>query len=356
MRIDGGRLAAEYGDSLMEEPPRTALIVLMGALGDAARGLALVNPLKRSYPGIRISWLIETKWEPLVRLHRGIDRVVVFRRERGLRAVPAVLRELRAERYDLVLDLQRHLKSGLFSWFSRGRRVVGFHRRDAKELNWIFSNEQISHPEREPSKLEHYLMFLDYLGVSRDSTPDFGIRPAVEGLVDQTLRKFGVQSGCYLAVLGSTWPTKDYPEEGYQRVLTLLTKGQVVLVGAGSHRAEGERLARGRANVINLVGQTDLCQLLALLSAASVAFGPDSGPAHLAGAVGTPYVALFGPTSPERVAPFGSEQLVVRSAVGCSPCYRRSCPGLDSVCMKLIAPEAVVAMIGSATSQRRAPF
>src|SRR5690606_14219230 len=93
--------------------------------------------------------------------------------------------------------------------------------------------------------------------------------------------------------------------------------------------------------VVNTIGRTTLDDLNGLLAAARACVGPDSGPAHMAAAVGTPHITLFGPTSPERTAPYGSEHLVVRSSIGCAPCYRRRCPGLGRLCMRMLSPEAV---------------
>ncbi|MDY6954147.1 MAG: glycosyltransferase family 9 protein, partial [Thermodesulfobacteriota bacterium] len=101
-----------------------------------------------------------------------------------------------------------------------------------------------------------------------------------------------------------------------------------------SNRINGPRL-------INMVGKTSLLDLVAVLKAAAVGVGPDSGPGHLAAAVGTPYVSLFGPTSPARTAPYGSEHLVVQSTIDCAPCYKRRCPGLDRLCMRSIDVERV---------------
>ena len=98
--------------------------------------------------------------------------------------------------------------------------------------------------------------------------------------------------------------------------------------------------------VINLAGKTNLRQLAAVLSAVDVAVGPDSGPGHLAAAMGTRYISLFGPTDPNRVAPYGQLEDAIIADVVCRPCNRRVCPGLGKVCMRLIQPETIVSKIG----------
>ena len=123
--------------------PRRILIVLLGALGDVARGLTVASQLKDLEAGIHITWLIEPKCRELLRYCQDIDETIVFERGRGIGALFALRRELRQRRFDLTLDLQRHFKSGLFSRLSRASQRIGFHRRNAKELNWLFSTATI---------------------------------------------------------------------------------------------------------------------------------------------------------------------------------------------------------------------
>jgi ADP-heptose:LPS heptosyltransferase len=116
-------------------------------------------------------------------------------------------------------------------------------------------------------------------------------------------------------------------------------------VGENSQAEHAATLTKQLANerIINLVGRTSIIELAALLRYASAAVGPDSGPGHLAAAVGTPYVTIFGPTLLERVAPYGCEDLAVVTSAACAPCGRRSCPGLNRVCMRSIRAEDVFA-------------
>lgn len=332
---------------------RRVLIILMGALGDVVRGLCLVDAIKSAWPDCRITWVVEPACSGLVKLHPRIDRVVVFERKRGLAGVLALRRELRREEYDVTLDLQRHLKSGLFSRFSRAPRRIGFHRRDAKELNWLFNTERVAEHGERISKVDHYLEFLKPLGIARPERLTTGLEGITLARVSADWRAELV--GPYVGVvLGSSWDTKDWPEEGYRALLEQLhTSGHrtAVLIGDSSQREMGERLEAGAPSsvkVINLAGKTSLEHLVALLRDASVCVGPDSGPAHICGGLGTRHVTLFGPTPAVRNAPRGSEDLAIVSAVGCSPCKRRDCPGLGKLCMRLISPEAVLERIRAA--------
>ncbi len=339
------------------QAPRNVLIVLMGSLGDVVRGLALVDACKAAWSECSITWLVEPACAGIVRLHPRIDRVVVFERSRGLAGVLNLRRELRRERFDVTLDLQRHLKSGIFSWLSGAKRRVGFNPKDTKECNWLFNTEFIAESAESIPKVEHYLKFLGVLGIPVPEQLSSGLEHITLANISADWK--GELSEPYLGlVLGSSWDSKDWPEEGYAGLLgTLEAEGlrSVVLLG---DRSKVEMAARLEASatalkIVNLAGKTTLKELVGVLQGARVCVGPDSGPAHICGAVGTRHITLFGPTPMIRNAPRGSEELSLSSLVGCSPCKRRICPGLNKVCMRLISPESVLQRIGDVISEKR---
>lgn len=339
-------------------PPQRILIILLGALGDVVRGLGIVNALKSAYPSCAVTWLVEPASAGVVSLHRGIDEVLVFQRKEGARGVLKLVRELRGRRFDLTLDMQRHLKSGLFSWLSRSPRRIGFHPDDAKEWNWIFNTEYIEARGDDASKIDHYLSFLTKLGCKAPEGVDAGLSHIT--LQSLSGEWQGLLSRPYAGViLGSSRYSKDWPEDGYRGLLERWRVdgiSSVVLLGDRSKEELGRRLESCATSiqVVNAVGKTSLQELVGIISGATVCVGPDSGPAHIAGALGVPHVTLFGPTPAGRNAPRGSESLSVVSALGCSPCRRRVCPGLDKLCLRLISPEAVMERLREALSMRGA--
>lgn len=321
------------------------LVVLMGSLGDLVRGLSIVPALRERNPSIKISWLVEAAYQPLLANYEGIDEVGVFQRNLGWRAFATTRAWLRERSFDVTLDLQRIAKSGLLAWWSSAPRRIGFHRRDSKEGNWLFQTETIPAAPGEIAKIAQYHEFTRCVTgqateAYRWTWRDFSSgEVAARHLPQSTNQLVGL-------VLGSRWPSKDWPPEGYQRFLQqLLQRSDVTPVLFGDRSAADlglalEQQATGRA--VNLVGRTSLVELAALLQVCRVVVGPDSGPGHLAASFGIPHITLMGPTSPQRVAPAGSEDLVVRASIGCSPCLRRRCPGLERLCMRLIRPEDVM--------------
>lgn len=348
-------------ETSVKTPPSDSsiLIILMGSLGDVARGLCLVSHIKKNLPESRITWLVEPKWVELVKLHPRIDKVLVFNRPEGVLAVWELYKALGHEHFDIALDLQRHFKSGFFSWLSGAKRRIGFNRRNAKEGNWLFNNERIEYFSDELPKLRHYLKFTEYLGLPAPNSLDFGLasldlRPNAPDIISDG------KDPIIAVVIGSSWESKDWFFERYYGLLKDLLyseKMHVVLLGDGSQVTSALQLVRklNAPGLINLVGKTSLLELATVLKAVAVAVGPDSGPSHVAAAVGTPYVSLFGPTSPRRTAPYGSETLVVQARVDCAPCYKKQCPGLDTICMRKISVEKVKEKLLEALAMRGIP-
>jgi heptosyltransferase-1 len=327
-------------------PGRRLLIILLGALGDVVRGLAVVNAIKRQDPSCHITWLVEPASSGIVSLNPGIDEVIVFQRKEGLRGILSLRRELSARTFDWTLDMQRHLKSGFFSWLSGAPRRIGFHPKDTKEWNWIFNTSYIEARGDGASKIDHYLSFVTALGFSPPDVVDAGLSHiTLESLGNEWSRTL---HGAYMGViLGSSRYSKDWPLEGYQELLKRFDVPgieSVVLLGDTSKVEMARQLefVTSAVRIINGVGKTNLRELVGIIHGARACIGPDSGPGHIAGALGVPHVTLFGPTPAGRNAPRRSEGLSVVSSIGCSPCRRRVCPGLDKLCMRLISPDSVL--------------
>jgi len=308
------------------------LIILMGSLGDVARGMAVPAPLKKAYPECRLTWLVEPKCLDLIRGHGLLDEILVFQRGSGLKALRELRRELARHKFDIALDLQRHFKSGFFSWLSAANRRIGFHPGNAKEFNWIFNNEYVPRQAPDFPKISHYLEFCRSLAAPVEEV-DFACGhlkglPLPEGAESLSGEPF------VALVCGSSRPSKNWTLEGYcdlARHLALERKLRTVIVGDRNHRQTAAEICSqvNSSLLMNLAGQTSLHELIAVISRARAGIGPDSGPGHLASLFKVPYVSIFGPTSPRRVAPYGSEDLVVRATP-------------DQACLRAVSAEMVL--------------
>ena len=289
--------------------PRVA-IVMLSAIGDAVHVLPVANALKRAVPGMKLTWVIQPVPHKLVHNHPAIDEFIIFRRRRGLTALGqflSVRRELRRHQFDLVIDLQVYLKAGILTWFTPAPTKLGFDRARARDLNWLFTTQRIPpHPVQHVQ--DQYFEFLHFLGVSPEPVI-WGLRFTDEER--QVQREFfaEVEKPVCSVVVGSSKPKKDWPPERYAELLEIIEGEfgfQTVLIGgpAPRERATAAEVARlTRAQPLNELGD-NLRRLMYLLDGSDVLVSPDTGPLHIARALETPVVGLYGYTNPKRTGPY----------------------------------------------------
>lgn len=335
--------------------PHRILIVLHGSIGDVTRALPLANLIRGAYPKAKLAWSVEPAAFPLVENHPAVDEVILFDRRRWWKSLRPFLREIRSRRFDLVVDLQRHLKSGLISWCSRAPYRLGFHRRDAKEFNWLFNNLHIPATGDGVSKLSHYLKFAEFLGIEPPYPMDWSLRltPDEEATVDRMVE--GIRKPFAVFFVGSSWQSKQWfpPQTAASAAEIQRRYGlEIVLLGGKQDVHFGTEVEASCAvRLRNWVGHTSLRESIGILFRAAVAIGPDTGLMHLCVAAGTPVVSLWGATSPIRTGPCGYEYLVVQGKAACSPCYLRRCP-IGRICMQSIDVAEVVQKVGTALAQK----
>lgn len=290
----------------MPEPSRI-LAVKLSALGDLFHAMPVVHRLKETY-GCPIDWVTQPEYVELVRCHRDVDRVLAYPRRGGAGSWRRFVRELRAERYDLAVDLQGLSKSGLVLGLARAGRKIAPSRR--RELAGWFAGEHAPSCAASPHALDGLCDTLRYLGIDPEPV-EYPLRfPEVESLPGGAPR-VGVAPR-------SRWPAKDWPEERFVEMVERVRRGraiQVVLLGGADDREATDRMAAEmEAPVVNLCGARTLPELGAVLRQLDVLVCNDSGPMHYAAAAGTPLVALFGPTDPARTGPWGEGHTVLRPA------------------------------------------
>ena len=326
------------------------LIIKLSALGDVVQSLPVAMAIRRHDPLARIDWLVERPSAGLLLGHPAIDNVLISPRhdlrDDAVAALPEVgtfLGRLRSLRYDVVLELQGLIKSAIFARLVRGERKIGF--RGGKEpLAALALNEPLPAYDPERHALERYLDILEPLGVLRPARPEFGINPSPEHLAQarELLGAWGRDRPLVVLHPVAQWDSKLWPL-GHWIDLARRLRGQgldLVLSGARADQAVTGAIAQGAGGgVLDLAGRTGLKELSAVLSLARLAICTDTGVMHLAAALGTPVVALFGPTSPGRTGPWGGGHAVLRLGLSCSPCFKRHCP--EPRCLAGLPPENV---------------
>ena len=336
------------------------LIVKMSAVGDVIHTLPALNAIRKHYPDAHIAWLVEEAASDLVAGHDAVDRVLISGRKRWIKGIFGsgnvgdlkeayrFIRQLRDTRYDLILDFQSLLKSGVLIGLSKGKRKVGFGKgMEHTEHSYWFLNERVPAVSMEHHALLRGMMLLEALGIPyRGIVFDLPVHNRDRDVVRDLLARHGVTKEKRLVAIHpmAKWDTKLWDNEKFSALADRLMEefeANVVFTGSLADRDTIEQIISAvQRDAANLAGETTLLTLAALYEQAEFVVSPDTGPMHLAAAVGTPVVALFGPTAPWRTGPFGSGHQIIRAALECSPCFKRKCETKE--CMERITVEDVI--------------
>ena len=309
------------------------LVIRMSSLGDVVLATAVLGPLREHFHSAEVVWLTKPPYDSLLRDDPRVSGVISW--DRGRLFPPA---SLRAGSFDLILDLHCIPKTWLISAILPARRRLRYPkaRRHRKALVRGRTDRPVPHT------VERYLQAL---GVRARGKPRVFVSGEARRRAEELL--IGVPRPFAAVAPGARWPAKRWTSEGFAQVIEgLRARGLgVVLVGDEKDVEFAEEVrALARPEVPSLVGKTGLPSLAGVLSMASVLLGNDSGPVHLANAVGTPAVAIFGPTHPKLgFSPLEGRALT--ADLPCSPCSlhgERPCPRGDRACMRRITPEEVL--------------
>jgi lipopolysaccharide heptosyltransferase I len=326
------------------------LIVRLGALGDIVHALPAAAALRAAMPDARIDWLVDAKHRPLLDLVHGLDRIVTLNGS----SIPAwidVVRRLRQVPYHAALDMQGLMKSAVLARASGARRVAGFsiwHLREKTARPFYSATDDFTDAgDQRTSRHVIYknLHLLRVIGVDTERV----VFPFVD---DESAVATAVQAadgGGPFALLnpGAAWPNKRWPAERFGEVATFLQEVRglrpVVLWGPGDE-ALAASVVRASNGAAKEAPTTGIADLVALFRAATLCVSGDTGPVHLAAAVGTPVVAIFGPTDPDRNGPWAPDDVVIGRYGSCRCHYKRQCQN-SQWCLEDVSVAEVTAAI-----------
>jgi ADP-heptose:LPS heptosyltransferase len=277
------------------------LIIKPSSLGDIVHGLQVAASLKAQRPDLRISWIVRDIFEPLVRNCELVDRVYVFHRSEGLRGFVMLMREVRQTQFDVVFDMQGLLRTGLMTWRTRARLKVG--RSDAREGSTFFYQRKIPLPPEgtQSHALDILLRFCPVLEAQPELRGELRFREAADlnlGFVDGRRGQKPI-----LIFPDSRRVEKRW--NGFRQLTDLLLRdgsGRKVIWAGNNLVSYREKFPDGQ--FINLTGNTSLASLAALVRRADWVICNDSGPLHLAAALGVKTLGIFGPTDPRLFGPY----------------------------------------------------
>lgn len=301
----------------LSTPPKSLCLLRLSAIGDISNTLPLLRTLQAAWPETHITWVIGKVEYSLVSDIPGVD-FIIFDKSRRWKAYADLRKALAGRRFDVLLHMQMSFRASLASLLIRAGTRLGFDRARAKDLQWLFTNHKIP-PHKNQHVLDSFFGFAEALGIKqRELRWDIPIPESARQYADKQLpaEPFLVISPC------SSMAYRNWTSAGYAAVAEHAIKkhGLRVVLCGGPSRLEWQYGAEihGRLDVngcshalTNLIGKTDLKQLLAILQRAEAVLSPDAGPAHLATAVGTPVIGLYACTNPDRARPYLSEEYVV---------------------------------------------
>lgn len=336
------------------------LIVKTSAIGDVTHTLPVLNAIRAHFPAAHITWLVEEASAEIIEGHRAIDRVLVCKRKQWIKdffrparfkkflwEILEFIKVLRDTHYDLVVDFQGLLKSGIWVFLSRGKQKVGFGPGMAhSECSYIFYNRKIPAVSMDYHAIDRELMLLRAIGITCDNIEfGFPVGKFHRQKIKNILKSFDIPNSEPIVAINpmARWDTKLWEIRKFAQVADWLSgRGfRVCFTGAGSDHYEIERIRSLMThNAVNLAGKTSLKTLAALYENAVLLLTTDTGPMHIATAIGTPVVALFGPTAPWRTGPYGPGHQIIQVKSDCTPCFKRACT--TRACMKDITVEMVI--------------
>lgn len=284
-------------------------VVLLSGIGDVVHGLPLANDLKRNDPRRSIVWVAEPAPAEVLRHHPAVDEIVVFRKSSGLAGIRQLRWDLRQLRCDIALNMQRYFKGVFPALFSRARVRVGLPPSKTRDgVTWFNTHHLPEQPWRHTQDI-----FLDYrkvLGLPEDATVEYRITFSAAEVVERCDFFARVGGGPVAGVvLGSANRAKDWPAERYPALVDALQEElgyRVLLIGGPStaEREAAERIANeSRTRPLSGLGDS-VRRMMWMTGGVDLLISPDTGPLHIAHALGTPVVGLFGHTNPWRVGPY----------------------------------------------------
>jgi len=307
------------------------LIVRLGSLGDVIHGIPVAAALRQEFPSARIDWMVDPRYVELLDLVQGIDRRIAvdpraIRHREGRRRFREMLRELRRADYDAVIDLQGLLKSAMLARSVRARKTIGFPRRHLREPFARLFYTVAPDPGDATHVIYKNLALLAPLKVE-DRRVRFPLEVPRSSTVLQVANRFE-PDGYVLINPGAAWPNKRWPPERFGEVASAIVRDfgwrSLVLWGPGEQEI-AHRVVAASGGAAEPSPPTTIADIVGVARGARLMISGDTGPLHIAAAVGTPIVALYGPTQPERNGPWGLNDIAISRVSQCSCVYERTC-------------------------------
>ena len=318
-------------------------------IGDVVMTLPAITAVREAYPEARISILVKPWVADLLRISPDVDEVIVYERpgvHEGIGGLFRLVRELKTKKFDMAILLQNAIEAAIIAWLARIPVRAGYNT-DGRGI--FLTHSAIRSKEiLRVHQVEYYLGMLKALGLGAGRKDvRLLIGEEEKAFSDRILKERGIAEASLLIGLapGATYgPAKRWYPERFASVADRLIErfsARVLLFGsAGDHEVARSIQGKARNALVDLTGETTLREAISLIARCRLFVSNDSGLMHVAGALGTPTVAIFGSTNPLTTSPVGQKSIVITKNVDCSPCLKETCP-TDFICMDLITADEV---------------
>lgn len=325
------------------------LILKPSSLGDVVQALPVLRLLKLHWPDSEIFWWIDAGLAPLLENDPDLAGIVRFERRRWSRPVnwPEVwhsVRWLRRQSFDLVIDLQCLFRSGTFAWLANGKFLVGLD--EAREGARGYYDLAVRRESFYTHAADWYLAVLKAINVPVHVK--FNWLPERAAVAAGIKSKWAVDSARWIIIQpGARWLNKRWPVENYAELVRQVSiarpDARFAILGGNDDKEAGAAIAHvDPQRCLDLTGKISLAEMIEWIRLSELMVSNDTGPMHVAAALGKPVVAIFGPTEPRRTGPYGQLQNVIRIDLPCSPCLKSHCTYVKPLeCLKAIAPATV---------------
>lgn len=340
--------------------PDSVCILRLSAIGDITHALPVLRTMQHYWPGTRITWIIGKNEYALVSEIEGVE-FITFDKSLGFGAYSDIRNKLANHRFDVLLHMQLSLRASITSMLIKAGIKLGFDRARAKDMQWLFTNYRIIPHSTRQHVVDSFIEFPRRLGLKPVLSWDLPVSADAVKNVKHMIsgEKFLAINPCAVAK-SRNW--RNWTAEGYAEVADFAAEhhGMTVLLTGGPSSEERNMadtiVAMCGHKPLNMVGKTTLPELVALLQLSKVVIAPDTGPAHIASALGTPVIGLYAATNPQRAGPYNYKELVINKypealekyyelSVGDAPWGKRI---QNDESMKLIKPHEVTAKLSQA--------
>ena len=348
------------------------LIIRLSALGDTIHTLPLANAIKKQFPTLQLDWIVEDKASKFIINNPLINNVYELPRKKwkknknkiqNIIEFFQIIKKIQKEKYDIVIDTQQLLKSGIILGLSGGKRKITLD--GGREFSYLFANEIIKTGRKQFDISYHVvkrnLEIAKYLGCEdlkeEFILPDFSKEYSNE--IIEIISKIDKNKKTIVIAPATTWENKHWTIDGWIEIINILkNEFNIIITATKAEENLTKRILsniKDKENIVDLTGKTSLTDIVYIDKNADIVITPDSGSCHIAWAVNKPYIiSLFFATSAKRTAPFGDKYYSLSANISCSPCMKKRCQRSDKIneCRKTISPHEIINIVKKVLQQK----